>query len=302
MTIWGPVISLVLITNPDGFPRQPDRTQSLHAFRANPGAAQSQSTQWIAAAAVQQVAELEFEVRRSKPDQLHLYRQAFQTVGQSWALWPKPSNRVEAEGFTQPVRNYAPFFGRAAQSQPSQPWSAYKWTSPVPDIQEYRPQWTDHNAAYAPFRGRVGLVANQPWSAYRWSIPTPETAPYVEYRSRDFWADYLPFTLTPTSPAPPPDVGGSNPGGGGGGRSLIWSGKFEFSARKHHANITAPPKRTIKPVSSDNIAELASKLSVKSANIVNHEITQDDDEEAMEHLFAAMTIPPHILEKLKALK
>lgn len=199
MSIWGPVISLVLVTSPDGFPRQPDTTQGIHAFRANPGVA-LQSTQWVANSSVQQVVETEFEVRQSKHDRLHLFRQSFQTVGQPWALWPKASNRVEAETFGQPAPNYSLFFGRASQTQPTQPWSAYKWTSPVHDIQEYRPQWTDHNAAYAPFQTRAGLIANQPWNAYRWQIQTPDTAPYVEYRSRDFWADYLPFTLTPLVP------------------------------------------------------------------------------------------------------
>ena len=165
MTLWGPAVSLVLIASPEGFPRQPDRTQNIHAFRANP-AVQAQSTQWIAGGIVQQVVETEFEARRPHPE-------------------------------------YALLFGRTVTTQPVQPWSIYKWTSPVPSIDEFRPQWTNHNLAYAPFQTRTGLTANQPWSVYRWQIPTPDTTPYVEYRSRDFWADYLAFTITPTNPVLP---------------------------------------------------------------------------------------------------
>jgi hypothetical protein len=192
------------------------------------------------------------------PPLIHSYRVGYQTVGQPWrALYQTNRPLVEAESYTppSPATLYRQTVTAATQSSPWLLWqSSTRWQEidpPQPAVDLYGlhryrtgyqtvgqpwPQWQQPAVRIEPETYTVTLpdqsiffwrtptvaAAAQPWNVYQWQSPVPDTSELTIWRSRDFWADYLPFTITPVpGPTPQPQFGG------GGG----W-GTFEFGKKK----------------------------------------------------------------------
>jgi len=239
----GQVSTRVVLLDPsDGFPRQPDRSQLLHQYRVGYQTVGQGYLLWPPPKALTVEAEgftsppipqtplygrttavtptagvpwylwqngrAVFQEDAPLPVSdysLHRFRTTYQTVGQSYRLWQfyRPPT-LEAESFDRhPIPDLHIY--RVGYQSVGQPFIALSTPAGVRIDPE---QVSAASISYAPFFPTVisPPPSPQPWNVYLWQSPVPDTAEALQWRSRDFWSDLLPFLITPTTPPVPPPV------------------------------------------------------------------------------------------------
>jgi hypothetical protein len=157
--------AVVLISDTSGFPRPPDTTQALHAFRgATAAQAQPQRLEFWQPST--RLPEADFEARRADHTLLHRYRQSFQTVGQPWLALQTPSPpRLEPEPYT--VKSAPPTLHlyRTGFQTVGQPWAlTYAYQPP-----RFEPEPVRQPADYSALlfnRTALATVQQTPWWMY----------------------------------------------------------------------------------------------------------------------------------------
>lgn len=166
--------AVVLISSTDGFPRPPDTTQALHAFRAAAPAAQL-GQPWQLWQPSNRLLDPEFSIQRANHDALHQFRETFQTVGQPWAsIFQRTVPRLEPESFEvrRPDRESLHIF-RVGYQTVGQPWQTL-FTVPAPRLEpeSYLVRPVDQTPLYGRTTPAV-VTAGAPW--YLWQN-TPQLA------------------------------------------------------------------------------------------------------------------------------
>lgn len=157
--------------------------------------------------------------QRVEQHTLHRFRTGYQTVGQPFALWPGPQKRLDAEDHTgsKPV-DLTPY--RSALASTAGPSWQY-WLKPHPRLDE-ESYVVPGPASLAPFR-QVTVTAQpgQPWWLWPRALADQATEPHPVVTDH---ADAL-FALRQQTVVPPPDVvvpPVTNGDGVGGGSSYTF--------------------------------------------------------------------------------
>ena len=133
----------------------------LTAFRNTAPSVATPGAPWYLWVPPIQRIDPEDDARRSDQTLLHRYRVGYQTVGQSFQVWPGPQKRIESEEYTiPPPSNFALRRITQATAVPGQPW--YLWPNAKSDqIPEDDARRSDHTRLH---QYRVGYqTVGQSW-------------------------------------------------------------------------------------------------------------------------------------------